>query len=143
MTRDRSRALPAASAGARGGYASSGADIGDGFDLHLHARIDERLDLDQGRRRPVVAEVALAYRVDARPFRDVGHEDEHLDHLIGPPARVAQTGIDRRQGNLELADGIRGNGAIRLHSDHAGEVDEVAGPDDMAVVADRLHLTGN
>src|SRR6478672_1794044 len=41
------------------------ADIGYGFDFHLHARIDERLYLDQGRRRPVLAEVTLADRVDA------------------------------------------------------------------------------
>src|SRR4051812_13656228 len=91
----------------------------------------------------MVPEVTLAYRVDARPFRDISHEDEHLDHLIRPSARVAQAGIDRLQGNLELADRVRWNGAIRLHADHAGEVDGIAGADDMAVVADRLQLIGN
>src|SRR6185503_4613978 len=119
------------------------ADIGYGFDFHLHARIDERLYLDQGRRRPVLAEVTLADRVDARPFGDVRHEDEHLDDLIGPPARMAQAGVDRLQGNLELADGVRRYGPVRLHADHAGEVYEAARPDDMAVVADRLHLPGH
>ena len=75
--------------------------------------------------------------------RDIRHEDEHLDHLIGPAAGMAQAGIDRLQGDLELADGVGRYRSIRLHPDHAREVDEVSGPDDMAVVADGLQLSRN
>ena len=119
------------------------ADVSHGLDLHVHARIDERGDLDQGRCRLVFSEVALADRVDVHPFGDVRHEDEHLDHLVGPAAGVAQAGVDRLQRDLELPDGVGRDGAIRLHPDHAREVDEVARLDDVAIVADRLQLARN
>ena len=59
-----------------------------------------------------------------------------------PPAWRRQVSIDFER-DLELADGVRRDGAIRLHPDHAREVDEVARLHDMAVVADGLQLAGN
>jgi hypothetical protein len=64
-------------------------------------------------------------------------------NALTPSAGLAQAGVDRIQRDLELADRVRRDGPVRPHAHHAREVDEVAGADDMAVMADRLELPGN
>ena len=58
-----------------------------------------------------------------------------------PPAWRRQVSIHLER-DLELADSVRRDGAIRPDPDHAREVDEVTRLHDVAVVADGCSLPG-
>jgi DNA helicase-2/ATP-dependent DNA helicase PcrA len=65
-------------------------NVGLALDLDLHSRIDQSLHLDERGGRQIFAEIRYAARVDFRSFRDVGHENLHLDDMLGPGASRLQ-----------------------------------------------------
>ena len=88
-------------------------DIRLALDLDLHARIDQSLHLDQRGGRQIVAEIRDAARIDFRPFGDVGHENLHLDDMLGPGAGRLQALVDHLDGDVELGDDVGRDAAVR------------------------------
>ena len=83
------------------------------------------------------AKVALAGGVDQGAIVDVGQVDIDLDDVLGRGAGGFQARVDTGQRAFRLLGHAVGDGTVVTDSDGAGDPDQVAGADDMAVVADR------
>src|SRR4051812_20325165 len=75
--------------------------------------------------------------VDLWAFGDVGHEDLHLDDVLGPGAGGFQGLVHRGNRVVELRDHVVRDAAIRRLADDAGDPNMGTGAGDVAVVADR------
>jgi hypothetical protein len=87
-------------------------DVGLELDLDFHSRIDQSLHLDQSGGRQIFAEIGYAARVDFRSFRNVGHEDLHLDDILGPGTSCLQALIHHSDGDVELSNHVGRDAAV-------------------------------
>lgn len=123
----------------------SAVDDGNCFDLDPGARNRKPADLDERARRARVTKELLADGIDLRPVVDVSQEDGHLgDIRKGRAARFEhrrQVGerLTRLRNDVLSTDET----AFRIHRDAARHEEELADPDRVGVVADRLSLPGH
>ena len=84
----------------------------------------------------MVAEIRDSARVDFGPFRNVGHEDLHLDDVFRSGAGRPEAFVHRPDGDIELGDNVgRDAPVLRLPYD-TSDPDVGAGTSDVAIVAD-------
>ena len=89
---------------------------------------------------PMLAEVALAHRIDRRAIRDVGEKYLHLHDVVRPATGRAQYAVQMPHRDLELLHDVAGNVTIGGDPDSTRDPELVAGPYAVAVVAERLRL---
>ena len=91
----------------------------------------------------MVPKVALAGGVDRGAVVYVGQVDVDLDDMFGGRAGGFQAGVDAGQSEFRLLGHAVGDGTIGTDADRAGDPDQLAGADDVAVVANRGELVGD
>jgi hypothetical protein len=109
-------------------------DVGLALDLDLHPRIHQSLHLDERGGRQILAEIRYAARVDLRPFRDVGHENLHLDDMLWPGAGRLQALVHHRDGDVELGNNVGRDAAVLRLANDAGDPDEGTCAGDVAII---------
>src|SRR5215203_2319025 len=108
--------------------------VGLALDLDLHSGIDQPFHLDQRGGRQMVAEIRDSARVDFGPFRNVGHEDLHLDDVFRSGAGRPEAFVHRPDSYIELGDNVgRDAPVLRLPYD-TSDPDVGAGTSDVAIV---------
>ena len=113
-------------------------NVGLALDLDHHSRINQSLHLDERGGRQIFAEVSYAARIDLRPFRDVGHENLHLDDMLGTGASRLQALVHHGDGDVELGNNVGRYAAVLRLANDASDPNVGACAGDVAIVADWL-----
>ena len=128
---------------ARRRHAPSLVNVSLALDLDLHSRIDQSLHLDERGGRQIFAEIRYAARVDFRSFRDVGHENLHLDDMLGPGARRLQALVHYGDGDVELGNNVGRDAAVLRLATDASDPDVGTCAGHVTIVADWLRDVWN
>ena len=118
-------------------------DVGLALDLDLHSRIHQSLHLDERGGRQIFAEIRYAAWVDFRSLRNVGHENLHLDDMLGPGASRLQALVHHRDGDIELGNNVGRDAAVLRLANGASDPDVGACAGDVAIMADWPWNAGN
>src|SRR3954469_18972397 len=115
---------------------------GVGFDLHHHARVQQRADLEHGGDGTDVGEDLAVGTPDGLPLRDVGDEHARAHDVLQARADLGERRLDVGEGLLGLDVRVpgAGDGAVLGRRRAAGDPHVRARAHHPAVAHDRLPL---